>query len=93
MIITKKAIPRRTLLRGIGAALALPTLDEHKEGPQERALDPKRSSGATVPRPYLRFSKCKTEVCGEFCWGKTNGCVFLKKVGATSWFEVAVDPM
>ena len=27
MIITKKAIPRRTLLRGIGAALALPTLD------------------------------------------------------------------
>ena len=27
MIITKKAIPRRTLLRGIGAAVALPTLD------------------------------------------------------------------
>lgn len=27
MIITKKALPRRTLLRGIGAALALPLLD------------------------------------------------------------------
>ena len=27
MIITKKAIPRRTMLRGIGAMLALPLLD------------------------------------------------------------------
>ena len=27
MIITKKAIPRRTVLRGIGASLALPLLD------------------------------------------------------------------
>src|SRR5204863_3411954 len=27
MIITKKAIPRRTLLRGLGATLALPLLD------------------------------------------------------------------
>ena len=27
MIITKKAIPRRTVLRGLGAALALPLLD------------------------------------------------------------------
>jgi hypothetical protein len=27
MIITKKAIPRRTILRGLGAALALPVLD------------------------------------------------------------------
>ncbi len=27
MIITKKAIPRRTVLRGVGAALALPLLD------------------------------------------------------------------
>ena len=35
--------------------LALRALDEHKEGPQERTLDPKRSRGATVPRPYLRY--------------------------------------
>ena len=28
MIITKKAIPRRTVLRGIGASLALPLLDD-----------------------------------------------------------------
>ena len=27
MLITKKAIPRRTVLRGIGATLALPLLD------------------------------------------------------------------
>ena len=27
MIVTKKAIPRRTVLRGIGATLALPLLD------------------------------------------------------------------
>ena len=27
MIITKKALPRRTFLRGIGATLALPLLD------------------------------------------------------------------
>ena len=27
MIITKKAIPRRTMLRGLGAAMALPLLD------------------------------------------------------------------
>ena len=27
MIVTKKAIPRRTILRGLGASLALPFLD------------------------------------------------------------------
>ena len=27
MMITKKAIPRRTVLRGLGATLALPLLD------------------------------------------------------------------
>jgi hypothetical protein len=27
MIITKKALPRRTFIRGMGAALALPLLD------------------------------------------------------------------
>ena len=27
MIVTKKAIPRRTVLRGLGATLALPLLD------------------------------------------------------------------
>ncbi|MYK90073.1 MAG: hypothetical protein F4018_17965, partial [Acidobacteria bacterium] len=27
MIVTKKAIPRRTVLRGVGTALALPLLD------------------------------------------------------------------
>jgi len=27
MIVTKKALPRRTILRGLGAAIALPLLD------------------------------------------------------------------
>ena len=27
MILTKKALPRRTFLRGVGAALSLPLLD------------------------------------------------------------------
>ena len=27
MIVTKKAMPRRTMLRGLGATLALPLLD------------------------------------------------------------------
>jgi hypothetical protein len=44
MIITKKAIPRRTLLRGMGAALALPLLD---------SMVPALS--ASVAKPISRF--------------------------------------
>ena len=31
MFITKKSLPRRTFLRGVGASLALPLLDEDEE--------------------------------------------------------------
>ena len=47
MIITKKAIPRRTVLRGIGATLALPLLDGMV--PALTAL------GKTAAKPINRF--------------------------------------
>ena len=47
MIATKKALPRRTVLRGIGAALALPLLDGMV--PALTAL------GRTVAKPTTRF--------------------------------------
>ena len=47
MIITKKAIPRRTMLRGIGATLALPLLDGMV--PALTALQ------QTAARPITRF--------------------------------------
>ncbi len=46
MIITKKALPRRTLLRGMGASLALPLLDAMV--PAATALD--RTPAKPVPR-------------------------------------------
>jgi hypothetical protein len=46
MIITKKAIPRRTMLRGIGAALALPLLD---------SMVPAFSATSKAAKPINRF--------------------------------------
>ena len=46
MIITKKALPRRTFLRGVGAALAVPLLD---------AMVPALSAQAEVARPVRRL--------------------------------------
>ena len=47
MMITKKALPRRTVLRGMGATLALPLLD---------GMVPALSAlGATAAKPALRF--------------------------------------
>ena len=47
MIITRKAIPRRTVLRGLGAAVALPLLDGM--APALTAL------GRSAARPVRRF--------------------------------------
>src|SRR5260221_413888 len=48
MIISKKAIPRRTILRGLGATLALPFLD---------GMVPALSAlGTTAAKPVNRFS-------------------------------------
>ena len=47
MFVTKKAIPRRTVLRGIGATLALPLLDGMV--PALTAL------GRSAAKPALRF--------------------------------------
>jgi hypothetical protein len=46
MIITKRALPRRTVLRGLGATLALPFLD---------AMVPALSTGATAATPARRY--------------------------------------
>jgi len=46
MIVTKKAIPRRTMLRGIGAALALPLLD---------SMVPAFSATSKASKPINRF--------------------------------------
>ena len=45
MIITKKAIPRRAVLRGLGAAVALPMLD---------AMIPAMAN--TAPKPVRRLA-------------------------------------
>ena len=46
MIITRRAIPRRTVLRGLGATLALPLLD---------GMIPALSAQATAAKPVHRF--------------------------------------
>ena len=46
MFVTKKALPRRTFLRGVGATLALPLLD---------AMVPALSAKPLKPTPRLGF--------------------------------------
>ncbi len=46
MFVTKKSLPRRTILRGIGAGVALPLLD---------AMVPAFANAATAPAPVRRF--------------------------------------
>jgi len=46
MIVTKKALSRRTVLRGVGATIALPLLD---------AMVPALATAATTPGPVRRF--------------------------------------
>ena len=66
MIITKKALPRRTLLRGMGATLALPLLD---------AMVPVRQvSAVTPPRKKIRL------VCIEMVHGSAgSSAIGIKK--------------
>ena len=56
MMIFKKAIPRRTFLRGVSATLALPLLDSMAPafaGPQARATRPSRLSVVYVPNGII----------------------------------------
>ena len=46
MILTKKALPRRTFLRGMGAAVALPLLD---------AMVPSMTAFASTPAAPVRL--------------------------------------
>ncbi|MEZ5394253.1 MAG: hypothetical protein R2724_15660 [Bryobacterales bacterium] len=54
MIITKKALPRRTFLRGIGASMALPLLD---------AMVPALS--ASGPKPVRRLGYVRADGLGH----------------------------
>ena len=56
MFITKKALSRRTVLRGMGATLALPVLDAM--APALTAVQ--RSAAQAVPR--LGFSTCQMDL-------------------------------
>ncbi len=57
MIITKKALPRRTFLRGIGAAMALPLLDSMipalAAAPAAAAQSPTRLSFVYIPNGVI----------------------------------------
>ena len=55
MIVTKKAIPRRTFLRGMGATLALPLLDAMV--PAFTAL---AKTAANPVQPARASSTCRT---------------------------------
>ena len=61
MIITRKALPRRTVLRGIGATVALPLLDGMV--PALTALS------RTAARPIQRFGWCTSRTA----WSSTSG--------------------
>ena len=58
MMVTKKAIPRRTMIRGVGVALALPLLD---------AMVPALTAlGKTAAAPKSRF---RTGITAANCRG------------------------
>ena len=50
MFITKKALPRRTFLRGMGATLALPMLDAMVPALSARPASPGRGSASSTCR-------------------------------------------
>src|SRR5256885_121454 len=53
MVITRKSIPRRTFLRGAGAALALPVLDAMTPALSADAKRPIRMSFIEVPNGIM----------------------------------------
>ena len=55
MVITKKYIPRRTFLRGAGAALALPVLDAMTPALANEAKRPIRMGFMQVPNGIMNL--------------------------------------
>ena len=81
MIITKMAIPRRTVLRGMAASLALPLLD---------AMIPAASAMRDAARPIYRFGACYVP-CGmamAYWTPKSDG-----KVGTLGWASTPSGPL
>ena len=56
MVITKKSIPRRTFLRGAGAALALPVLDAMTPALAAEATRPIRMAFMQVPNGIMNLN-------------------------------------
>ncbi len=87
MFITKKHISRRTVLRGIGTAVALPFLEA-----MAPAATPLRQTAAT---PKSRF--CGIEVvhgcAGSTEWGTNEGLLIPEKEGRDAEFGMIVKPL
>ena len=73
MFITKKHISRRTMLRGMGATVALPFLESmmpamtHEATPANPLFDSPASKSCTAPPEARRFGASKEHVvaCGR----------------------------
>src|SRR5215471_7946260 len=66
MVITKKHMPRRTFLRGAGAALALPVLDAMTPALSADAKRPIRMSFIEVPNGIIMDKWTPTTVGADF---------------------------
>ena len=82
MIITRKALPRRTFLRGAGAALALPLLDAMIPAATALAQTPARP----VPRLGFVFVPMGTD---HARWIPKGG----ERLGELSWILSPMEPM
>jgi hypothetical protein len=79
LILTKRTLPRRTFLRGAGAAIALPLLDAMVPAlAQSSAPKPKRIGFIYMPNGVARnfdgidFWTPKTTACSR--WRRTRTC-------------------
>ena len=81
MIVTKRALPRRTFLRGIGVTLALPLLDA-----MVPAFSVDREDCCQCPR-RLGFVYCPNGVSMNF-----SGINYWKPKGVGEDFELVADP-
>ncbi len=87
MFITKKHISRRTVLRGLGAAVSLPFLE---------AMTPARTAlGQTAASPKSRFAGIEIVhgSSGSTEWGTNEGLLIPKKEGRDFDFGMIIEPL
>jgi hypothetical protein len=87
MYITKKHIPRRTMLRGFGAAVALPFLES-----MAPAMTPLRKTAAS-PRPRLACVEVVHGSAGSTEWGTENNLWMPSTEGADFEFTPILKPL